>query len=89
MVVKGKDAEAHARELVDMIATMRRQMAMQDGTIQRQAAQIDVLRAAGDQIEAAAVELTAVMRRLHGHGGRAECIVAADDALAAWREVRG
>ena len=47
--------------------------------------EIERLWAAGDRLEAAAVELTAVMRRIHGHGGNAECIVTAD-LKAAYRE---
>lgn len=41
---KRKDARILAMQLVEMIDTMRREMAGQDATIQRQAAEIERLR---------------------------------------------
>lgn len=75
--MKRKDVEIHARELFEMVADMRRQMAVQDGIIQRQAAEITVLRAAGDKL----ADALAYHYDAHPLGS------APEQALAAWREV--
>lgn len=50
---KRKDAQKLAYRVVEMIEVMRTEMAGQDAAIQRQAAEIERLRAAGDALVAA------------------------------------